>query len=89
MGLDNTSDILVKQLGKTANKNVDNIVILQIVFGLLIGLLILFVLFLVGRLLEPISLLTKATSEVKNGNLDTVVNYYGKDELSFSLNRLT
>lgn len=82
-GLYNLSDILVKQLGETANKNVDNIIILQIVFGVLIGLLILFVLILVGRLLKPISLLTKATSEVKNGNLETIVNYYSNDELSF------
>ena len=46
------------------------------------ALLILFILFLVGRLLKPVSMLTRATSEVKKGNLKVSINYKGKDELS-------
>ena len=58
------------------------LIILQVIFGMMNALLILFILFLVGRLLKPVSLLTKATSEVKKGNLKVSINYKGRDELS-------
>jgi nitrogen fixation/metabolism regulation signal transduction histidine kinase len=57
-------------------------VILQIIFGLLNAMLIVFVLFLVGRILKPISMLTKATSDIKKGNLLVSVRYKGRDEFS-------
>ncbi len=81
-GLINSSDVLVTHLGQAVKKNFNDLVILQIIFGLMNALLILFILFLVGRMLKPVSMLTKATSEVKKGNLKVSINYKGKDELS-------
>ncbi|MDQ3083909.1 MAG: HAMP domain-containing histidine kinase [Thermoproteota archaeon] len=81
-GLINSSDALVTQLGQQVKDNQDNLIILQIIFGVLIILLILFILFLVRHLLKPISSLTKATSEIKKGNLNVSVDYNGRDELS-------
>jgi methyl-accepting chemotaxis protein len=78
----NSSDTLVTQLGQAVKKNLNDLIILQVIFGLINALLILFILFLVGRLLKPVSMLTRATSEVKKGNLKVSINYKGKDELS-------
>ena len=61
----------------------DDLVILQFVLGTVNVLLILFILFLVGRILKPVSLLTNATSEVKKGNRDVSVNYKGDDEFAY------
>ena len=61
----------------------DDLVILQFVLGTVNVLLILFILFLVDRILKPVSLLTNATSEVKKGNLDVSVNYRGNDEFAY------
>src|SRR6185312_14867436 len=79
----NSSDSLVTQLGQSEKKNMDDLVILQFVLGTVNVLLILFILFLVGRILKPVSLLTNATSEVKKGNLDVSVNYRGNDEFAY------
>jgi signal transduction histidine kinase len=80
----NLSDALVTQLGQSAKKNIDNLVLLQFVFGSLNVLLILFILHLVSLMLKPVFLLTKATSEVKKGNLDVSVNYKrNNDEFAF------
>jgi nitrogen fixation/metabolism regulation signal transduction histidine kinase len=46
----------------------------------MIVLLILFILLLVSRILKPVSLLTNATLEVKKGNLNTSINYRGKND---------
>jgi len=81
-GVINSSDALVTQLGQQVKSNQDNLVLLQIIVGMLIILLILFILFLVRHLLKPISLLTRATSEIQKGNFDIMVKYYGKDELA-------
>jgi signal transduction histidine kinase len=78
----NSSDVLVTKLGQAVKSNLDSLVVLQIVFGFLNAMLIVFVLFLVGRILKPVSMLTKATSEIKKGNLLVSVNYKGRDELS-------
>jgi signal transduction histidine kinase len=78
----NSSDILVTDLGQGVKKYLNDVVILQTIFGVMNGLLILFILFLVGRLLKPVSLLTRATSEVKKGNLGVSISHRGKDELS-------
>ena len=78
----NSSDTLVTQLGQAVKKNLNDLIILQVIFGLMNALLILFILFLVGRLLKPVSMLTRATAEVKKGNLKVSINYKGKDELS-------
>ncbi|MGN6349680.1 MAG: HAMP domain-containing sensor histidine kinase [Candidatus Nitrosocosmicus sp.] len=79
----NLSDTLVTQLGQYAKKNMDNLVLLQFVFGSMNVLLILFILHVVSRMLKPVFLLTKATFEVKKGNMDVSVNYGGNDEISF------
>ena len=80
----NLSDSLVTQLGQSAKKNIDNLVLLQFVFGSMNVLLILFILHLVSRMLKPVFLLTKATFEVKKGNLDISVNYKrNNDEFAF------
>jgi signal transduction histidine kinase len=81
-GIINSSDILVTQLGKEVEKSVDDLVYLQIILVISNVLLIIFILFLIGQMLKPVDLLTKATTEVKRGNLDVSVNYGGKDELS-------
>jgi signal transduction histidine kinase len=78
----NSSDALVTKLGQQVKNNQDNLVLLQIIFGTLIILLILFILLLVRHMLKPISSLTKATSEIQKGNFDISVEYYGKDELA-------
>jgi signal transduction histidine kinase len=77
-----SSDVLVTKLGQAVKNNLDSLVMLQVIFGLLNAMLIVFVLFLVGRILKPVSLLTKATSEIKKGNLLVSVKYKGRDELS-------
>jgi signal transduction histidine kinase len=79
----NSSDTLVTQLGLSAKNNMDNLVLMQFVFGLMNVLLILFVLLLVSQMLKPVLVLTKATAEVKKGNLDISVNYRGNDEISY------
>ena len=81
-GLINSSDALVTQLGQQVKNNQDNLILLQIIFGVLIVLLILFTLFLVRHLLKPISLLTNATSEIKKRNFNVSIGHKGKDELS-------
>jgi signal transduction histidine kinase len=81
-GIINSSDILVTQLGKEVKKNIDDLILLQIILVISNVLLIIFILFLIGRMLKPVDLLTKATSQVKSGKLDVSVNYDGNDELS-------
>jgi signal transduction histidine kinase len=81
-GLVDSSDVLVTKLGQAVKNNLDGILMLQVIFALLNAVLIVFVLFLVGRILKPVSLLTKATSEIKKGNLLVSVKYKGNDELS-------
>jgi signal transduction histidine kinase len=77
-----SSDTLVKQLGEKVDKNSQNLMLLQIIFGILnIGILVL-ILFLIARILKPIFALTQATLEVKKGNLDVSIKGKGKDELS-------
>jgi signal transduction histidine kinase len=77
-----SSDKLVAQLGELATKNSQNLMVLQILFGILnIGILIL-ILYLVMKIIRPIYALTYATSEIKKGNLDVSIKCKGNDELS-------
>lgn len=78
----NSSDVLVTQIGKKVESNWDELIILQIIFGVLLVILILFILLMFRRLLKPISLLTRATSEIKKGNLEVSVDYKSGNELS-------
>jgi signal transduction histidine kinase len=76
-----SSDILVTALGSYADNNSQNLIILQIFLGVLnIGILIL-ILYLVTRILRPISVLTQATREIKKGNLSYHVDKKSNDEL--------
>jgi signal transduction histidine kinase len=76
-----SSDILVTALGSYADTNSQNLIILQIFLAVLnIGILIL-ILYLVTRILRPISVLTQATREIKKGNLSYHVEKKSNDEL--------
>ena len=77
-----SSDTLVKQLGEKVDKNSQNLMLLQIILGILnIGILVL-ILYLIARILKPIFALTQATLEVEKGNLDVSIKGKGNDELS-------
>jgi signal transduction histidine kinase len=76
-----SSDALVLKLAEQSNKNFSEPIILQFIFvPLNIGILVL-ILYLIRRILKPISVLTDAMSNVKEGNLEISVNEKGKDEL--------
>jgi signal transduction histidine kinase len=77
-----SSDILVTKLGEQVDANSKKLLLLQVFFGvLIIGILIL-ILYIVARILRPISRLTEATSKIKRGNLETLVEQKGTDELA-------
>lgn len=77
-----SSDILVTELGVFADRNSQNLMLMQIFLGILnIGILAL-ILYLVSRILRPISALTQATKEVKKGNFAVSVQQKGSDELA-------
>ncbi len=76
-----SSDILVTALGSYADNNSQNLIMLQIFLAVLnIGILVL-ILYLVTRILRPISVLTQATREIKKGNLGYHVEHKSDDEL--------
>ncbi len=77
-----SSDALVTKLGQQADTNSQNLMLLQILFGILIIGILVLVLYFVARILRPISALTQATSEIEKGNLDVSVKRKGNDELS-------
>jgi signal transduction histidine kinase len=77
-----SSDALVTNLGLYANVNSRNLILLQTTFGVLNIVILILILYVVARILRPISALTRATSEIEKGNLDVSVKQKGKDELS-------
>jgi signal transduction histidine kinase len=77
-----SSDILVTQLGQQVDKNFQNHMLLQLLFVILNISILVLILYLVVRMLRPIFALTKATSEIKKGNLDVSIKQKGNDELS-------
>ena len=77
-----SSDALVTKLGRQADTDSQNLMLLQILFGILIIGILVLVLYFVARILRPISSLTQATSEIEKGNLDVSVKRKGNDELS-------
>ena len=80
----NSSDMLVTQLGVDSAKNSQNVMLLEIFFGIMNIGVVLLILYFVKKVLKPISALTQATSEIKKGNLDVSVEqiHKGNDELS-------
>ncbi len=82
MGLIRSSDILVTKLGEFAKANSQNLMLLQILLGIFNIAVHAGMLYLIVRILRPISDLTKATTEIRKGNLDVSVGDAGSDELS-------
>jgi signal transduction histidine kinase len=84
-GLIDSSDILVTKLGQGAKQNSQNLILLELVLGIInIGILVL-ILYLVIKILRPIFALTAATSKIKKGNFDVSVELpkgSSNDELS-------
>jgi signal transduction histidine kinase len=78
----NSSDRLVTQLGNDAAIDSRNLILLEIFLAVINIGVILLILYFVIKILEPIGTLTHATSEVKKGNLDVLVQHKGNDELS-------
>jgi signal transduction histidine kinase len=58
------------------------LILLQILLGIFNIAVLAGMLYLIIRILKPISALNKATTEIKNGNLDVLVEHSGNDELS-------
>ncbi len=77
-----SADNLATLLGQQADKNTQNLMLLQILFAILIIGILVLILYLVARMLRPIFALTQALSKVKKGNLDVSVKQKGCDELS-------
>ena len=78
----NSSDRLVTQLGNDAAIDSRNLILLEIFLAVINIGVILLILYFVIKILKPIGTLTHATSEVKKGNLDVLVQHKGNDELS-------
>ena len=77
----NSSDTLATQLADGAKMNAQNLMVLEIIFAIMNIGVILIILFLVIKILRPITALTHATDEIKKGNLDVSINHKGNDEL--------
>ena len=56
--------------------------LLQILLGILNIMILTVLSYLIVKMLEPISALTKATAEIRKGNFDVSVGHTGRDELS-------
>jgi nitrate/nitrite-specific signal transduction histidine kinase len=82
LALIGSSDALVTKLGEFAKINSQNLMLLQILLGILNIMILAVLSYLIVKMLEPISALTKATAEVRKGNLDVTVAHTGRDELS-------
>jgi len=79
----NSSDRLVIQLGDDSTKSSLNLMLLEIFLAIINIGIVLLILYFVIKVLKPISALTRATSEIKKGNLDvTIQEHKGNDELS-------
>lgn len=76
-----SSDLLVTKLGEHAKQTSRDLIAMQIGLGVLnIGVHIM-MLFVIVRILRPIKLLTKAITEVREGNLNVSLTQKGSDEL--------
>ena len=82
LALIGSSDELVTKLGEFAKINSQNLMLLQILLGVLNIMVLAVLSYLIVKMLEPISALTKATAEIRKGNLDVSIGHTGRDELS-------
>jgi signal transduction histidine kinase len=78
----NSSDRLVTQLANDAAIGSRNLILLEIFLAIVNIVVVLLILYFVKKILNPIDVLTSATSEVKKGNLEVSVQHEGNDELS-------
>ena len=79
----NSSDRLVTQLGNDTAKNSLNLMLLEILLAIMNIAVVLLILYFVIKMLKPIGTLTHATSEIKKGNLEVLIQEpKGNDELS-------
>jgi signal transduction histidine kinase len=79
----NSSDRLVTYLGVDSTKNSLNVVLLEILFGIMNIAVVLLIVYFITKILKPIGALTHATYEIKKGNLDIPIQKYkGNDELA-------
>lgn len=82
LGLIDSSDDFVTNLGQTTERNSQNLMILEVALAIISFIILMFILFLALKILRPIFSLITATSEAKKGNLDLKVSPKGNDELS-------
>jgi signal transduction histidine kinase len=77
-----SSDTFVTNLGHTTERNSQNLLLLEVALAIVSGIILMFILYLVLKILRPIFSLMTATSEAKKGNLSVSVRPKGNDELS-------
>jgi signal transduction histidine kinase len=82
LALIRSSDDLVTKLGEFAKTNSQNLMLLQILLGIFNIAILAGILYLILKMLKPISVLTKATTEIRKGNLDVSIVHSGNDELA-------
>jgi signal transduction histidine kinase len=82
LSLISSSDTLVTALANEVKTDSQNLTILEILLGNLNIAILMSILYLIIRMLRPIFSLTKATAEVKKGNLNVTVIRKGNDELA-------
>src|SRR5918994_2761431 len=82
LSLVSSSDIFVTNLGQTTERSSLNLLLLEVALAIVSGIILIFILYLVIKILRPIFSLITATSEAKNGNLNVSVRPKGNDELS-------
>src|SRR5215207_4839098 len=82
LSLVSSSDIFVTDLGQTTERNSQNLLLLEVALAIISGIILMFILYLVLKILRPIFSLITATSEAKRGSLSVSVRPKGNDELS-------
>ncbi|HZB74466.1 MAG TPA: HAMP domain-containing sensor histidine kinase, partial [Nitrososphaeraceae archaeon] len=82
LSLVSSSDTFVTNLGQTTERNSQNLLLLEVALAIVSGIILMFILYLVLKILRPIFSLITATSEAKKGNLTVSVRPKGNDELS-------
>ena len=82
LGLVDSSDDFVTNLGQTTERNSQNLIILEVALAIISFIILMLIFYLALKILRPIFSLITATSEAKKGNLDVKVSPKGNDELS-------
>ena len=78
----NLSNSLTADLGNDVKNNSQNLILLEMLLGALNIATVILIFYLVRKMLTPIFALTRATSEIKKGNLDVSIDHKGNDELA-------